>query len=140
VDLSSADLDAARSAVREAALSAAREQAARLLLDWLAITHISPEQAAVALARQDTNDPRYRQLAGSEKLWALAVAKITESAVRPGPASPDATAVADARERGVTWVALADVFGISPQSVQGRYRGGASRGGRRGPSRKAENS
>lgn len=138
--MTSADLDAACAAVREAALAAAREHAARVLLDWLAITHISPEQAVAALVRRDTNDPHYRQLAGSEKQWALAVAQITESAVRPGPASPDATAVSDARERDVTWAAIATAFGINTQSAHGRYRDGASRGGRRGPSRKAENS
>lgn len=139
MDVSSAELDAACDAVREAALTAAREQAARILLDWLAITHINPEQAVTALLRRDPDDSHYRQLAGSEKHWALAVAQITENAVRPGPHSPDATAVADARERDVTWAALATAFGINTQSAHGRYKSGARRGGRRGPTRNPEN-
>jgi hypothetical protein len=136
--VSSAELETARNAVNEAALTAAREQAAKLLLDWLAITHISPDQAVAALVRQDSNDPHYRQLAGHEKVWALTVAQITENAVRPGPHSIDATAVADARARDVTWAALADAFGVSTQAAHGRYRDRVSRGGRSGRSRKAE--
>lgn len=137
--MSGAELDAACDAVRDATLNTAREQAARILLDWLAIAHINPEQAVTALLQRDPDDPHYRQLSGSEKHWALAVAQITENAVRPGPHSPDATAVADARERDVTWASLAKAFGINTQSAHGRYSGGTSRGGRRGPRRKSEN-
>lgn len=132
--LSDGELSADANAVAEAALSAAQHQGARRLLDWIGVTHITTEQAVAALLRRDPDDPHYRLLDAHEQRWALAVARIAERSTRPGPTAADARAVAAARDRGVTWAAIASEFEISPQSVHGRYKAGAAaRGGRRGP-------
>ncbi len=138
--LNGTELDEACRSVTQAAITEARNQGAHLLLNWLGVTHISAEEAVTAFLRRDPDDPHYRQLSVHAQQWALAVARIAERATRPGPNAPDALAVADARERGASWSAIADAFDISTQSAHSRYKAGAPRGGRRGPSPKTEDS
>ena len=99
VELSDAELDADADVVTEAALSAARLQGARRLLDWFGLEHLTPEQAVAALMRRDPDDPHYRLLGVLEQQWVLAVARIAERATRPGPTATVSLAVADARDR-----------------------------------------
>lgn len=135
MELSDAELDADADVVTEAALNAARQQGARRMLEWFGLEHLTTEQAVAALMRRDLDDPHYRLLGVLEQQWALAVARIAERATRPGPAATDSLAVADARDRGVTWAAIAAEFDITSQAAHGRYKAGGARGGRRGPQR-----
>ena len=138
MELSDAELDADADAVTEAALNAARLQGARRLLAWFGLDHLTAEQAVAALMRRDPADPHYRLLGVLEQQWVLVVARIAERATRPGPAAADSLAVADARDRGVTWAAIAAEFDITSQAAHGRYKAGGTRGGRRGPQRSGE--
>ncbi|TXH18589.1 MAG: hypothetical protein E6R06_26420 [Mycobacterium sp.] len=138
MELSDAELDADADAVIEAALNAARLQGARRLLAWFGLDHLTAEQAVAALMRRDPADPHYRLLGVLERQWVLVVARIAERAARPGPAATDSLAVADARDRGVTWAAIAAEFDITSQAAHGRYKAGGARGGRRGPQRSGE--
>lgn len=138
--MDSIDLDAASVVVTNAALDAARHEAAALVIDWLRASGIAhsdaqPQDVVDIFLRQDPNDARYQVLSAFEKQWSVLVAQLTERACRPGPHSPDALAVNDARERNVTWQAIADALHITAQSAHTRYKTGQHRGGRRGPAR-----
>lgn len=124
VDVSADDLTAASARITGTALDCARLVATEHLLGSLQSSGITIEGSAAALTdtlvRRDPSDPQFQGMAPYEQQWALLVVRFADAA-SSGANLIDRQAVDEARRRGVTWQAIADILGISQQSAHGRY-------------------
>lgn len=130
-ELGDQELAAVREAVGVGALQTARLAAAtRLLAGPAASVEGDPPALVELLMRRDTADPRWELVAAFELRWALLVLRLVDTVV-----TFPIAAVADARRRGATWPAVADVLGVSAQAAGSRFR--AVGGGKRGRPRRS---
>lgn len=130
-ELGDQDLAAVREAVGDGALQTARLAAATRLLAGPATGVVADPPALVELLmRRDTADPRWERLGAFELRWSLLVLRLVD-----GVLTFPIAAVADARRRGATWPAVADVLGVSAQAAGSRFR--AVGGGKRGRPRRS---
>jgi hypothetical protein len=108
-------LNVARGRIADAALATARIVAAERLSSALGSNAADPATTVEVLLARDPADDRYDILKAFEQRWALLVIKLLEPIISP------ATAIRDARARGVTVAAIADALGIAHQTVYARY-------------------
>lgn len=115
----------AAASISAAALAAARLAAAIKLTDDLRASGIvdigaTPTEVSGILTSRDRKDPRYAALAPWEQQWALLVVQFAAAAAQPVWLI-DRQAVEEARDRGITWQAIADTLGLSQQTAHARY-------------------
>jgi hypothetical protein len=108
-------LSSAHDRIAAAALDAARLIAAERLSSALGAGTTDPTTITAVLMARDPSDDRYDVLKAFEQRWALAVVRLLEPITNPAPA------IRDARSRGVTVAAIAQVLGIAHQTVYARY-------------------
>ncbi|KRQ23308.1 MULTISPECIES: hypothetical protein [unclassified Mycobacteroides] len=116
-DLTPDELSSAHATITTTGIHAARLIAADRLASGPAEGLGTPETLVELLQQRDTTDPRWERLQPFEQRWSLLVVRLLD-AVSKDPSQ----AVADARNRGATWAAIADTLGVKTPSAYQRFR------------------
>lgn len=114
-DLTADELAIATASASDAALTDARMHATERLIDGPGAGLGHPSAVMPVLVDRDETHASWERLVPYEQRWALLVLKIVAPVMDP------LDAVSDARRRGSTWSAIADVLGVTAQAAQQRF-------------------